>query len=179
MHTLNTHKCIHTLPKTTIQSATVVLCLLIQKKNTCFSPFHWISLHHSFSTFSDQIRFLWSCKQTRCQSAGFILLKWLSPSSLQLCHSTLRMADLILPLSLSPWLLLYFSTLDSVCSLDKFGFLCCESQVFPSVERGPAGLLASEVFFFSDSLRRDNVLKEWRACLYGFLINLKSQCVSN
>lgn len=106
----------HTFPKTTIQLATAVLCLLIQK-NTGFSPFHWIFLRHSLSTFFDQIRFLWSCKRLHCQSAGFILLKWLSSSSLQPCHFTLRTADLILPLSLplslSLWLLLYFSTLDS------------------------------------------------------------------
>lgn len=46
--------------------------------------------------------FLQSCKGTHCHCACFILLLSLSPSSLQSCHFTLRMADLILPLSLNP-----------------------------------------------------------------------------
>lgn len=44
--------------------------------------------------------FLQSCRRTHCHCACFILLFSLSPSSLQSCHFTLRMADLILPLSL-------------------------------------------------------------------------------
>lgn len=45
--------------------------------------------------------FLQSCKGTHCHCACFILLFSLSPSSLQSCHFTLRMADLILPLFLN------------------------------------------------------------------------------
>lgn len=99
--------------------------------------------------FLYQIRFWWSGKGTPCHSAGLILLKWLSSSSLQPCHSTLRTADLILPLLLSLSLSGFsFISAHLTQSADTFGFPCCESQVFPSVEARLAAPSASEHFFF-------------------------------
>lgn len=70
--------------------------LLISDKPDHFRLFKWSLETRQWSEF------LQSCKGTHCHCACFILLFSLSPSSLQSCHFTLRMADLILPLSLNP-----------------------------------------------------------------------------
>lgn len=80
--------------------------LLISDKPDHFRLFKWSIEMRQWSDF------LQSCKGTHCHCACFILLFSLSPSSLQSCHFTLRMADLIpLLISLSPLFSLSLSLL--------------------------------------------------------------------